>query len=63
MEEQHLDSLLEGYTIIGVEPCDYPVTEGFIFYLADRTGKDRVLKVEATEEDPVKYIKAYIAKP
>lgn len=61
VQEQHIDKLIEGYTVIGCETINYPVTEGIILYLEDRLGKPKVLTIRATEEDPCKYIGVTIA--
>lgn len=34
----NLDKLLEGLTVIGAEPTDYPLTDAVILYLRNREG-------------------------
>jgi len=33
-----LDKLIEGLTVIGAEPTDYPLTDAVTIYLRDREG-------------------------
>lgn len=52
---------IEGSTVTGVEPIDYPLTDGLIVYLTDRSGRQLVLEIGADpmtgpEENPF-YIK------
>ena len=52
---------IEGSTITGIEPIDYPLTDGLIVYLTDRSGRQLALEIGADpmsgpEENPF-YIK------
>ena len=52
---------IEGSTVTGIEPIDYPLTDGLIVYLTDRNGRQLVLEIGADpmtgpEENPF-YIK------
>ena len=52
LDAEQLDDLLTGCTITGAEPVDYPVTDGFLLYLIDKTGRRFVLSIyRADDED------------
>ncbi len=46
---------IEGGTITGAEPIDYPLTDGLIIYLTDRSGRQLALDIGAdpmSEDEP-----------
>ena len=45
-----LSRLLTDVKILHVEPLSYPLTDGLTFCITDRTGKNRLLQIEVTEE-------------
>ncbi len=51
LDSAKLDDLLTGCTITGAEPVDYPVTDGFLLYLIDKTGRRFVLSIDRAEDE------------
>ena len=51
LDAEQLDDLLTGCTITVAEPVDYPVTDGFLFYLIDKTGRRFVLSIDRADDD------------
>ena len=51
LDAEQLDDLLTGCTITGAEPVDYPVTDGFLLYLIDKTGRRFVLSIDRVDDD------------
>lgn len=43
----NLDKLLEGLTVVGSEPIDYPLTDGLIIYFKDASGHLTALDIGA----------------
>lgn len=42
-----LDKIIEGATVIGAEPTDYPLTDGITIYLKNRAGELVALDIGA----------------
>ena len=40
-----LDTIIEGMTVIGSEPIDYPLTDGIDLYLKDKNGDIYALEI------------------
>jgi len=47
VDGQSLDGLIEGLTVIGAEPTDYPLTDAVTIYLKDREGAVLALDIGA----------------
>lgn len=68
VDGESLDRMLEGLTVIGAEPTDYPLTDAVIIYLKDREGDILALDIGADidntepERNPF-YINIAKAKP
>ena len=47
IEAQALAQIVEGGTVTGLEPIDYPLTDGLVFYLTGRNGRQLALEIGA----------------
>lgn len=47
IKEDALVRAIKGSTITGIEPIDYPLTDGLIIYLTDRSGRQLALDIGA----------------
>lgn len=52
-----LDSLVNGCVIVGAEPIDYPLTDGAIIYLKEKSGAVLALELGAGPDNGEFYIK------
>lgn len=55
LDSAKVDDLLTGCKITGAEPVDYPVTDGFLLYLIDKTGRRFVLSIYRADDDYQEY--------
>ena len=52
-EAQTIAEAIEGSTVTGAEPIDYPATDGLIIYLIGRSGRQLALEIGADPDtDP-----------
>lgn len=58
---QTIAEAIEGSTITGAEPIDYPLTDGLIIYLTGRSGRQLALEIGADPDaDPTEGNPFYI---
>lgn len=58
---QTIAEAIEGGTITGAEPIDYPLTDGLIIYLTGRSGRQLALEIGADPDaDPTEGNPFYI---
>ena len=62
IDGRNLEEKIEGLTVEGAEPIDYPTTSGFLLYLKDSEDNITVLEIEADIfEEANNYINVQIA--
>lgn len=47
VDGKELDKIIEGATIVGAEPTDYPLTDGITIYIKNRAGELIALDIGA----------------
>jgi len=50
VDGMELDSLIQGLTVVGAEPTDYPLTDAITLYLRDRSGAILALDIGTDPE-------------
>lgn len=62
VDGMEVGTLIQGATVIGAEPIDYPLTDGVLLYLRDERGHTLVLDIgtDSTEDNSFYIRKATI---
>lgn len=61
IEPTELDALISNYTVVGTEPIDYPLTDGFIIYLKAAAQPLLVIEIVTGEDGLLQVNKATVS--